>query len=189
MLRCHSSLTAFNLLNHPHYGIINGSGDPVLSTLGADIAVEIINFRFASPFKGLKAGGLDPAIFEADDPDKKVPFHLRKDAVPLQKSIVVQLSTPAPLHFDARGSGHSHGFAHDRCKNLSRPFHGEEFSEFSAGYDAEGVDAGIDDELGVEFTHDVPRDPGGSDLIQHLLYPRQTPLRWAVQAADDELSP
>jgi len=55
ILQCHFSLTAFNLLNHSYYGIVNGSGNPMLSTLGADIAVEIIDFRFAPPFKGLKA--------------------------------------------------------------------------------------------------------------------------------------
>jgi hypothetical protein len=54
ILRCHSSLTGFNLLNHPHHGIINGSGDPMVSTPGTDIAVERIDFRFAAPFKGLK---------------------------------------------------------------------------------------------------------------------------------------
>ena len=123
----------------------------MLPTPGADIAVEIIDFRFAAPFKGLKTGGFDPAILETDDPDKKASFHTGKDAASLQKSIVVQLSTPTPRHFDAYGSGHSHGFAHVGCENLPRRFHSEEFSQFFAGYDAEGVDAGIDDELSEEL--------------------------------------
>ena len=54
ILRCHSSPTGLNLLNHPHHGIINRSGDPMPSTLVAEIAVEIIDFRLAAPLKGLK---------------------------------------------------------------------------------------------------------------------------------------
>ena len=136
----------------------------MLATPGAHIPVEIIDFCFPAPFKGLKTRGFDFAILEADDPDEKVSVHLGKHAAPLQKSIVVQLSTTPPLHFNTHRSGHSHGFAHDGYENLPGPFNGEEFSEFFAGYDAEGVDAGIDDELSVEFTHDVPGDPSGSDL-------------------------
>jgi len=69
-----------------------------------------------------------------------------------QELTIIQSASGGGLHLDAHGLRDGHRFSHQRDKNAPYFTNGQQFSQGRAGDHPQGIDAGVDNQFGVELS-------------------------------------